>query len=206
MENLQTALMLLGIGMITVFVVLLCVVLVGKIIIIYVNKYHPEEAQKPIINKATRSVEKIEQILETTEKEIKETAEEIIEAVEKVVEKSFSTENKKEEIKPIKKGLKSRKEKISSSKIAAIVAAVEYLTSGKVTSILQDSEAARKHQNKIKAIEKAVAIITKNKAQIISIEPLYQTSNISPQKYLAIQKAVETATNGKAKILNIQSV
>ena len=200
MENLQTALMLLAIGMITVFVVLLFVVLVGKAIIIYVNKYYPEEAQKPIAKKAARSVEKIERIIETTEKEIKETAEEIIEAVEKVVEKKFPSETKKEEVTEVPK------EKISSSKIAAIVAAVEYLTSGKVTSILQDSEAARKHQNKIKAIEKAVAIITENKAQIISIEPLYKTSNISPKKHQAIQKAVEIATNGKAKILNIQPV
>lgn len=40
-EELNTALMLMGIGMITVFFVLLCVVITGKILISFVNKFVP---------------------------------------------------------------------------------------------------------------------------------------------------------------------
>ncbi len=41
--ELNTALMLMGIGMITVFFVLFCVVITGKILISFVNKFVPVE-------------------------------------------------------------------------------------------------------------------------------------------------------------------
>ena len=44
-ENLSLALELLGIGMLTVFVVLLLVVFIGNAIIQYVNRFMPEEAK-----------------------------------------------------------------------------------------------------------------------------------------------------------------
>ncbi len=40
-ESINTALTLLGVGMITVFIVLLCVVILGNILINLVNKYIP---------------------------------------------------------------------------------------------------------------------------------------------------------------------
>ncbi|MFY0625405.1 MAG: OadG family protein [Reichenbachiella sp.] len=40
-EELNTALMLMGIGMITVFFVLMCVVITGKILISFVNRFVP---------------------------------------------------------------------------------------------------------------------------------------------------------------------
>ena len=40
-EDLNTAVMLLGIGMITVFFVLFCVVVTGKVLIALVNRYVP---------------------------------------------------------------------------------------------------------------------------------------------------------------------
>jgi len=43
MENFQTGLLLLGVGMPTVFVVLLIVIYLGKGLIALVNKYAPEE-------------------------------------------------------------------------------------------------------------------------------------------------------------------
>jgi len=42
-EDLSTAVMLMGVGMITVFIVLLLVVLVGNSLILFVNKFVPEE-------------------------------------------------------------------------------------------------------------------------------------------------------------------
>lgn len=41
-EDINTALMLLGVGMITVFIVLSCVVFLGNLLILYVNKFVPE--------------------------------------------------------------------------------------------------------------------------------------------------------------------
>ncbi|MCK9158915.1 MAG: OadG family protein [Bacteroidaceae bacterium] len=43
MENLETALMLMVVGMTTVFVILLLVIGLGKVLIAFVNKYIPEE-------------------------------------------------------------------------------------------------------------------------------------------------------------------
>lgn len=43
MENFQTGLLLLGVGMPTVFAVLLIVIYLGKAMIALVNKYAPEE-------------------------------------------------------------------------------------------------------------------------------------------------------------------
>lgn len=46
MENMDTGLMLMGIGMTTVFAILLIVIYLGKGLTILVNKYAPEEAVK----------------------------------------------------------------------------------------------------------------------------------------------------------------
>lgn len=43
MENLETALLLMVVGMATVFVILLIVIYLGKLLISIVNKYAPEE-------------------------------------------------------------------------------------------------------------------------------------------------------------------
>lgn len=43
MENLDTALLLMGVGMTTVFAILLIVIYLGKLLIFLVNKYAPEE-------------------------------------------------------------------------------------------------------------------------------------------------------------------
>lgn len=40
-EELRTAFLLMGVGMITVFIVLLCVVIVGKLLIRFVNQFVP---------------------------------------------------------------------------------------------------------------------------------------------------------------------
>ncbi|WP_294628913.1 OadG family protein [uncultured Bacteroides sp.] len=44
MENIETALLLMVVGMATVFVILLIVICLGKMLIALVNKYAPEEA------------------------------------------------------------------------------------------------------------------------------------------------------------------
>jgi oxaloacetate decarboxylase gamma subunit len=46
MENIETGLMLMVVGMITVFLILLIVIYVGKGLILLVNKVAPEEAPK----------------------------------------------------------------------------------------------------------------------------------------------------------------
>lgn len=46
MENMETGLMLMGIGMTTVFAILLIVIYLGKGLIVLVNKYAPEEIVK----------------------------------------------------------------------------------------------------------------------------------------------------------------
>lgn len=43
MENLETALLLMVVGMATVFAILLLVIYLGKLLISLVNKYAPEE-------------------------------------------------------------------------------------------------------------------------------------------------------------------
>lgn len=43
MENLETAFLLLAVGMVTVFLILLIVIYFGKLLISLVNKYAPEE-------------------------------------------------------------------------------------------------------------------------------------------------------------------
>lgn len=43
MENLETALLLMVVGMATVFILLLIVIYLGKLLIFLVNKYAPEE-------------------------------------------------------------------------------------------------------------------------------------------------------------------
>ena len=43
MENLETALLLMVVGMATVFAILLIVIYLGKLLISLVNKYAPEE-------------------------------------------------------------------------------------------------------------------------------------------------------------------
>ena len=49
MENIETGLLLMCVGMSTVFVILLIVIYLGKLLISLVNKYAPEEvlAKKP---------------------------------------------------------------------------------------------------------------------------------------------------------------
>lgn len=54
-EALSTALMLMGVGMITVFVVLSLVVLVGNGLTVFVNKYIPEPAQVEV-KKASHNI------------------------------------------------------------------------------------------------------------------------------------------------------
>lgn len=48
MSNIGFALQLMGIGMITVFIILALVVLIGNVIIRFVNKYLPEEVSKKV--------------------------------------------------------------------------------------------------------------------------------------------------------------
>jgi oxaloacetate decarboxylase gamma subunit len=44
MENIKTALLLMVVGMATVFIILLIVIYLGKLLISLVNKYAPEES------------------------------------------------------------------------------------------------------------------------------------------------------------------
>lgn len=48
MSDLGLALQLMGIGMITVFIILALVVFIGNVIIRFVNKYLPEEVSKQV--------------------------------------------------------------------------------------------------------------------------------------------------------------
>jgi oxaloacetate decarboxylase gamma subunit len=45
MENIETALMLMVVGMVTVFIILVIVIYLGKLLIALVNKYAPEEVK-----------------------------------------------------------------------------------------------------------------------------------------------------------------
>ena len=55
MENIGIGLMLMVVGMATVFVILLIVIYLGKFLIALVNKYAPEEEQKKaaVVNRTT---------------------------------------------------------------------------------------------------------------------------------------------------------
>jgi oxaloacetate decarboxylase (Na+ extruding) subunit gamma len=57
MENLETALLLMVVGMATVFVILLIVINLGKLLILLVNKYAPEEVVP--VKQASRAPEAI---------------------------------------------------------------------------------------------------------------------------------------------------
>ncbi len=47
MENFGTALLLMVVGMATVIVILLLIIFIGKLLILFVNKYVPEEIITP---------------------------------------------------------------------------------------------------------------------------------------------------------------
>lgn len=55
MENIETAILLMVVGMATVFVILLIVIYLGKLLITLVNKYAPEEVVPCEEGSATRS-------------------------------------------------------------------------------------------------------------------------------------------------------
>lgn len=55
MSDLGFALQLMGIGMITVFIILSLVVLLGNLIIRFVNKYLPEEVSKKVQTVASQT-------------------------------------------------------------------------------------------------------------------------------------------------------
>ena len=54
MENIETAILLMVVGMATVFVILLIVIYLGKLLITLVNKYAPEE----VAGKTTREIDR----------------------------------------------------------------------------------------------------------------------------------------------------
>ncbi len=54
-ESFNTALMLLGVGMITVFTILALIVLFGNLLIIFVNRYFPERKTPSAMSVAGRS-------------------------------------------------------------------------------------------------------------------------------------------------------
>lgn len=59
MENIETGLLLMVVGMTTVFIILLIVIALGKGLIALVNKYAPEEtaAKKQFLRQTIRSIE-----------------------------------------------------------------------------------------------------------------------------------------------------
>lgn len=57
MGDMGFALQLMGIGMITVFVILALVVFLGNVIIRFVNKYLPEEVSKKVVQVTTQANE-----------------------------------------------------------------------------------------------------------------------------------------------------
>ena len=57
MSDLGFALQLMGIGMITVFLILSLVVLIGNLIIRFVNKYLPEEVSKKVQQVASQATD-----------------------------------------------------------------------------------------------------------------------------------------------------
>lgn len=54
MENLETALLLMVVGMATVFAILLLVIYLGKLLISLVNKYAPEE--QPLVKQGAKNI------------------------------------------------------------------------------------------------------------------------------------------------------
>ncbi len=66
-ENLNTALTLMGIGMLTVFLVLILVVVVGKALIWFVNSYVPEVANELSIKTGTIDPNKLAAITSAVE-------------------------------------------------------------------------------------------------------------------------------------------
>lgn len=68
MENLQTGLILLMVGMVTVFTILLLLIILGKYLIIFVNKYFPED--ETVSNKKTTQSPTLSSIIEETIKTI----------------------------------------------------------------------------------------------------------------------------------------
>ena len=48
MENIETAILLMVVGMATVFVILLIVIYLGKLLITLVNKYAPEDRKSVV--------------------------------------------------------------------------------------------------------------------------------------------------------------
>jgi len=65
MENIETAILLMVVGMATVFVILLIVIYLGKLLITLVNKYAPEEvvpAKKEAVNVVTLGKGKITKV------------------------------------------------------------------------------------------------------------------------------------------------
>lgn len=58
MENLNSALLLLAIGMGTVFIILVFIILFSQLLIKVINRYFPEEVSK----QATKSIEKIDSV------------------------------------------------------------------------------------------------------------------------------------------------
>lgn len=55
MSDLGLALQMLGVGMITVFIILSLVVFIGNLIIRFVNKYFPEEVSKKVQQAASQA-------------------------------------------------------------------------------------------------------------------------------------------------------
>lgn len=68
MENLQIGLILLMVGMVTVFTILLLLIILGKYLIIFVNKYFPED--ETVSNKKTTQSPTLSSIIEETIKTI----------------------------------------------------------------------------------------------------------------------------------------
>lgn len=54
-DNLFESLMLMGVGLVTVFVVLLLVINLGNLLIAFINKFIPEEAPKPAAGASSAS-------------------------------------------------------------------------------------------------------------------------------------------------------
>ena len=66
-EELQLALNLMVIGMATVFVILLLVVLGGKMLIFWANKYHPQSAVIQVLGRERRASSKLAAIVAVVE-------------------------------------------------------------------------------------------------------------------------------------------
>lgn len=58
MENLQLGLELMVIGMVSVFIILILIILLGKALVLLTNKIHEDKGEDPVpqVNDETRSV------------------------------------------------------------------------------------------------------------------------------------------------------